>query len=139
MAKFTALCKTAFASAIVSWPADDFLRLNVHLYRLHNNIIFLFLAQEILQQPLMHFLVQEASRRGITTQSIQGINLLIDPYEKSRNLLSTVCYQVQSTDKDRLLSFLIFLPMLVLCMPQNCSQLLLFVAALYGLRNGARM
>ncbi|CAA2972808.1 midasin isoform X1 [Olea europaea subsp. europaea] len=55
---------------------------------------------EILQQPLMHFLVQEASRRGITTQSIQGINLLIDPYEKSRNLLSTVCYQVQSTDKD---------------------------------------
>ncbi|KAL2462441.1 ATPase [Forsythia ovata] len=55
---------------------------------------------ELLQLPLMHFVVQEASRRGTNTQSIQSLNLLIDPYEKSKNLLSTVYDQLQSTYKD---------------------------------------
>ncbi|PIN24695.1 hypothetical protein CDL12_02577 [Handroanthus impetiginosus] len=53
---------------------------------------------DLLQQPLMEFLGQETSRSVINTQSIQGSNLMVDPFETSRALLDTICNQIQSKD-----------------------------------------
>ncbi|KAK9282811.1 hypothetical protein L1049_011033 [Liquidambar formosana] len=56
---------------------------------------------DLLQQPIILILNQEAARKGIKTQSIQGPKLLNDVSDKKEGILSTTFDMTQFGDMDR--------------------------------------
>ena len=66
----------------------------------------MFSVQDLLNQPVALFLIQEVARSGVS-QPVQGPQLSpVYSYDSNRKLLDVICNQTKFRDEDRFIIFL---------------------------------